>query len=346
MKLPVNQFVLLFLLMLSVGKGFSCVMPQKAYKVFDDKNISNNFVQGDKSIEYFLNEKYGTNNWGYDDNNFKLTIPEKNHGLPDFPFKVSYGIDPVSEGTGKIILYVKEKIRVIDEYNSSSGANKNIFTSITKIGEFIFRERALPSIKSRFSFKMPTEVLSVIGVYVPSNSDDKVKVTRKDNYLNYNGNCVFTYYVKGDNELLDNYGLQRYYFTGRRYLSPNEEIPTNKFKVIYFDRHSSKQRFYKEYTDDIVMDKVGSYKDIYISDMGAYYVGRFVVEEDSTLQYDIRFYDSVVRFIIDGRIIYEKFPGGSEDATINVDLEKGVHKIEVEFRSDHFSPNFSITRTE
>jgi hypothetical protein len=318
-------------------------MPGETVRRFDDINGLSEFSQEEKSIETYLNNEFGRKHWEYDDTNFTVKLPARLQDRTRFPIEVSYGDKPISNGSAEIIAYAIIKIRVIEK-GKELHSERNVYTGVTKLVSFKFQKNAFPFLATRVSL-LPVEIVSMFFVYKSPDPNETIKVVKHEQAYNLNGPCIFTNYVKGDNKYLEGFGLEKYDFSSNRHLNPNNEIPSNTFKAVYFNTNNPNVPVFTQYTDDIIVNQSYSFKGINLKDLGAYWVGNFTFTENTTLLFNIVFSYSIAKVLIDDTIIYQTARNGSTNREILVDVEKGVHKIAVEFISNYFSPGLSVVIT-
>lgn len=140
-------------------------------------------------------------------------------------------------------------------------------------------------------------------------------------------------------EYIKSGGLIAYKSKWAKHLNPGGDIPTGKFKNIFFDT-KTKKVFKTTYSDTIDIRaniKIFGQNTI---DAASYHVGYFKVEQETPYTILLRAGAKACRVVVDGRLLTEQTRYQKPYT-----FSKGVHKIEIEYlnRNYFYDLHFSMT---
>ncbi len=138
--------------------------------------------------------------------------------------------------------------------------------------------------------------------------------------------------IQVDKEILDfidSNGLKKVKSSWGDYLiSDKAQIPTGKFKAVYFDSREPKKIIFSEVVDRVAINYIyDQFHKIDSGHFGGYWVGYLEFDRDEKMAINLSFSNSKIRVIVDGYEVYKGRRGG----VIPFNFSKGKHKIEIEY---------------
>lgn len=186
MKISKRYFVL-FLLSTPSFKAFSCTGPYSVIERYTEKKSILPYIGS--SMEEFLDQTYGKNNWRYDENLF-IKLPETLENPWAIPFETGILRDDLSEGYVELVVYAEEYIPII--FRGIRSKEKKVF----EIAKFKFYGNAYPDIKTRLNLSDANEVR--IFCTFTTSKKNRVRVVRQPSIIYTGNHCGMTIYSKDE----------------------------------------------------------------------------------------------------------------------------------------------------
>ncbi len=122
-------------------------------------------------------------------------------------------------------------------------------------------------------------------------------------------------------------------------LNPTDQIPAEGFSAFYINTNNPTDVIHKELVKDLSINYVyNKFHKIMSEDFGAYWVGYVHLTKDEVKTISISQGWSKTRLIIDGVVVYK----GDSDKEFQLLLNKGRHKIEVEYINNWHTTEFHL----
>ena len=121
--------------------------------------------------------------------------------------------------------------------------------------------------------------------------------------------------------------------------NPSETMPERGINAYYFNTNSPNKLIAEETVDEVRINySWDKFHGIKSQDFGGYWVSTIQLDRKETSQIAISQSWSKTRLIIDGYVVYE----GGSDHELNLTLEPGTHRVEVEYINNWHTTEFSL----
>ncbi len=126
-------------------------------------------------------------------------------------------------------------------------------------------------------------------------------------------------------------------------LTPEGKLPNSGFLAFYINTEKPEEVIARDQVESISVNHIHSnFNNIRSEDFGAYWVGSINIPKEKTVILAVSQGWAKSRIIIDGRIVYE----GAHSKELPLQMEKGFHKVEVEYVNNWHTINFSVSFLE